>query len=185
MTFQLFADPFTDADQSAMTGLHCGDEPWARAATAWITGSDVLDSIRNHHTRVWVFRSESNSIVGFASLGPTRWRWPPPDGSYTRLLMVPQLGVCERFRGQPPDPAWRFSSQIMSHVIFEAQEWASEIRKTKSAKKHVELLILQAHKDNRAAYRLYERFGFVAMPDFESSNHIVMSHRLVTPEKTN
>jgi RimJ/RimL family protein N-acetyltransferase len=183
MSFQLFADPFTEADQPAMVGLHCGDEPWARAATAWITGSDVLDSRHNHRTRVWVFRDDADSIVGFASLGPTQWRWPPPDGRYTRLLMVPQLGIDARFRGQPPDPAWRYSNQVMSHLIFEAQEWASEIRRTKPAKKHVKLLILQVHKDNLAARRLYEKFDFIAMPNFESRDHIVMSHKLAVPDE--
>jgi GNAT superfamily N-acetyltransferase len=183
MSYQLFADPFTEADQPAMAGLHFGDEPWARAATAWITGSDVLDSIQKHRTRVWVFRDESEAIVGFASLGPTQWRWPPPDGSYTRLLIVPQIGIDARFRGQPPDPAWRFSNQIMSHVVFEAREWATAIRHIKPPKKHVELLILQVHRDNHAAYRLYERFGFVPMPGFESNDHLVMSHKLISSEE--
>ncbi len=70
----------------------------------------------------------------------------------------------------------------MSHVVFEAQEWAAEIRRTRPAKKHVEQLILQVHKENLAAQRLYERFGFQAMPGFESDNHIVMSHKLAIPE---
>jgi ribosomal protein S18 acetylase RimI-like enzyme len=178
MSFQLFADPFTDADQPAMAGLHCGDEPWARAATAWINGSDVLDSITHWQTRVWVFRDESETVVGFGSLGPTQWRWPPPAGDYTRMLMIPQLGIDARFRGQPPDPERRYSNQIMSHLIFEAQEWASEIRRTKPAKKHVALLILQVHKNNIPARRLYEKFEFIAMPGFESNEHIVMSHKL-------
>ncbi|MEX0820144.1 MAG: GNAT family N-acetyltransferase [Pirellulaceae bacterium] len=181
MSFQLFADPFTEADQSEMAGLHCGDKPSARAATAWITGSDVLDSIANYETRVWVFRNQADEIVGFGSLGPTRWRWPPPDGDYTRLLMIPQLGIDARFHGQPPDAEWRYSNQIMAHLILEAQEFAKEIQRTKPKKKHVELLILQVHKDNVAARRLYERFGFVVMPGFESNNHLVMSHKLAIP----
>ncbi len=80
----LFADEFTAADQPFLAGLHCGDEPWSRAATEWITGSDVLDSIVNHETRVWVYRhSEADdSIVGFASLASTGWlKWGSSDRS--------------------------------------------------------------------------------------------------------
>lgn len=181
MSFQLFADPFTQADQSEMAGLHCGDEPSARAATAWTTGSDVLDSMANRETRVWVFRNQDDEIVGFGSLGPTRWKWPPPDGDYTRLLMIPQLGIDARFHGQPPDPEWRYSNQVMRHLIHEAQAWAADIRKTRPPKKHVKLLILQVHKDNTPARRLYEKFEFVAMPDFASHDHIVMSHNFAIP----
>lgn len=178
MSFQLFADPFTKADQLEMAGLHCGDEPFARAATAWITGSDAIDSISQYGSRVWVYRDESEAVVGFGSLGKTRWQWPPPSSDYTRLLMIPQLGIDVRYRGYPHDPEWRFSNQIMRHLIYEAQQWASEIRQEHPPKKHVSLLILQVHKDNRAAKRLYEKFGFVVTPGFERKGHLAMSHKL-------
>ena len=71
----------------------------------------------------------------------------------------------------------------MRHLIFKAQEWASEIRTTKPAKKHVELLMLQVHKDNLAAHRLYDNFDFVAMSNFENNDHIVMSHKLAVLEE--
>lgn len=180
MSLELFADPFTDADQSEMAGLHCGDEPWARAATAWITGSDVLDSIRNYGTRAWIYRDSNDAIVGFGSLGPSQRRWPPPDGGYTRMLMIPQLGIDAKFRGKPPDPIWRYSHQIMEHLLAEANDWAEDIRKTKPARKHVELLMLFVHRDNVAAQRLYEKYEFVALPHFESKDHIVMSQRLAS-----
>jgi hypothetical protein len=182
MSYQLYADLFTEADQPEMAGLHCGDEPFARAATAWITGPDVRDSIANRETKVWVFRDDADTVIGFGSLGPCRWRWPPPDGGYTRLLIIPQLGIDARYRGQPPDPDWRFSNQIMSHLIFEAQEWAAEIRETQHAKRHVDLLVVQVHRDNHAARCLYEKFEFIATPNYERHAHIVMSHRLAGPD---
>ena len=182
MSYQLYADPFTDADQAEMAGLDCGDEPWARAATEWITGPDALDSIAKYGTKVWVFRDEADAVIGFGSLGPCRWRWPLPDGSYTRLLIIPQVGIDSRYRGQPRDPEWRFSHQMMRHLIFEAREWASQIRNTKSAQKHVDLLVLQVHKDNHAARCLYEKFEFIATPNFERNAHVIMSHKLAVPD---
>ena len=78
----LFADEFTNADQLEMADLHCGEEPWSRAASEWIKGSDVFDSIESQNTSVWVFRDHVDAIVGFASLNATGWkRWPPPDGN--------------------------------------------------------------------------------------------------------
>ena len=84
----LFADEFTAADQSFLAGLHCGDEPWSRAATEWITGSEVIDSIEQNQTKVWIYRNSEadDAIVGFSSLSATGWlKWPPPDGKRSRL----------------------------------------------------------------------------------------------------
>lgn len=176
---QLFADVFSAADQSEMAGLHCGDSPWSRAAAEWIKGSDVCDSIEKHQTRVWVFRNASDDIVGFGSLAATRWkRWPPPDGPRSRLLYIPQLGIDSRFHGKPDDPEWRFSNQIMDHLIHEARELALEIHDTKPASKHVDLLFLQVHKDNIAAKKVYERFEFERLPAFEENSLYVMSRKL-------
>lgn len=43
--YQLYADRFTPEDQTGLADLNCGEEPWSRAATDWIRGSEVLDSI--------------------------------------------------------------------------------------------------------------------------------------------
>ena len=178
MSFQLYADEFEESDQQEFARLNCGDEPWARAATEWIQGSDVVDSIKQHGTRVWVFRTEADEVIGFGSIGPSQWQWPPPDGERGRQLMIPQLGISIEFRGQPPDPKFRFSNQIMEHLIEEADQWAAEIRKTKPPKKHVKLLILHVHRDNASAQRLYQKFDFVRLPEFERNNHFAMYRRL-------
>ena len=177
--FQLSADEFTVADQAEMSGLHCGDEPWSRAATEWIQGSSVLDSIEKQKTKVWIFRDAQDAIVGFASMNQTGWkRWPPPDGPRSRLLYIPQLGIDKQFHGKPDDPDWRYSNQILNHLIFEAQEAAKEIKETKKPKKHVEQIFLHVHKDNVAAQKVYQRFDFELLEGFESNDHILMSHKL-------
>ena len=113
---QLYAVELHEADQARLAGFTCGDEAWSRHAAEWIRGSDVLDSIAKG-TKVWLFENAGGEIVGFGSVGRTRWRWPLPDGSYTSILLIPMLGLRTSFQGQPPDPDWRFARQIMSHLI--------------------------------------------------------------------
>lgn len=43
---QLYAAPFTEADQARLAGFSCGAEPWSRHVAEWLLGSDVCDSIR-------------------------------------------------------------------------------------------------------------------------------------------
>ncbi len=177
----LFADEFTTADQPFLAGLRCGDEPWALAATEWINSSEVLDSIEKHGTKVWIYRNaeEDDSIVGFSSLAATGWqKWPPPDGKRSRLLYVPQLGLDQKFRGYPPDPEWRYANQVMEHLIGQAVLLAKQIQQEKPPSKHVDLVTLKVHRDNVAARRLYERYGFELLHGFDDNEHLMMSHKL-------
>lgn len=177
----LFADEFTATDQPFLAGLSCGDETWSLAATEWITSSEVLDSIEKFRTKVWVYRNseEDDAVVGFSSLAATGWqKWPPPDGKKSRLLYIPQLGLGRQFRGHPPDPEWRYSNQILEHLIGRAKELAKEIKEEKPPSKHVDLLTLKVHRDNIAARKVYERYEFELLPGFEDNEHLVMSHKL-------
>lgn len=177
----LFADELTRADLPFLANLDCGDEPWSRAATEWIRGSEVIDSIENRETKVWIYRnSEADaSIVGFASLSVTGWfKWPPPGGKRSRLLYIPQLGIDHRYRGKPASPEFRYSNQVMEHLIGEAKKMAVQIREDKPLKKHVNLLTLRVHKDNTAAQKVYKRYGFRLLPGFEDKDHFAMEHSL-------
>lgn len=177
--FQLFADQFTPADRPQLADLHCGDEAWSRAATKWITSSEVDDSIENFRTVVWIYRDFQDSIVGFGSIAPTgTQRWPPPDGKKSRLLYIPQLGIDAKYRGFPPDTNWRYSNQIMEHLLVQAKKMALTIREEKPPSKHVDLLTLKVHRENIAAKKLYERFGFDLLEGFEDNEHLMMFHKL-------
>jgi hypothetical protein len=174
--YQLYADELTENDQSELIDFDCGQEPWARAATEWLLGSEVWESIKKRGTRVWLYRTESNVIVGFGSLGVTRRRWPPPDGSYGNLPIIPMLGLDDRFRGQPPDPAKRYSSQIVSHLRYEAKRLLAENQD--SGRETTPLLVLYVHKDNHAAIRLYEKFGFSVEVKASRNDLLLMIQKL-------
>ena len=83
------------------------------------------------------------------------------------------LGIDLRFRGQPADSEWRYSRQIMSHLIAEAfQLLAGWPRESGAAP---QWLVLQVHKDNKRAIHFYEQCGFELIPDVERiANHWVM-----------
>lgn len=170
---QLYGVEFTEADQARLVGFSCGDEVWSRAVREWILGSDVLDSMKRWGTRVWLFETEDGNVVGFGSLGTTRWKWPPPDGPRTTLTIVPMLGVDQRFQGKPDDPEWRYSRQIMLHLIDEARR----IRKdwTGQPDQRPDWLILQVQRDNKRAIGFYEKFGFEFLSSAERpNNHLAM-----------
>ena len=169
---QLYAAPFDEADQARLVGFSCGQEPWSRHVGEWIRGSDVFDSIKRG-TRVWVFETADKEVVGFGSLGTSRWKWPPPDGSSVPIVLIPMLGVAERFHGQPPDPEWRYSRQIVGHLIAEAQALA--FVGGESSSPAPQWLVLMVHRDNARAIQFYERCGFELIPGVErKNNHLVM-----------
>ena len=170
--YQLHATPFTEADQARLVGFSCGDASWSRHVTEWILGSDVLDSMKRN-TRVWLFENAENEIVGFGSLGTSRWSWPPPDGSKVTIALIPMLGIAERFHGQPPDSQWRYSRQIIGHLIAESQKLARVGREAEA--REPEWLVLMVHRDNARAVRFYEQCGFEQIPGVERrNNHVVM-----------
>jgi ribosomal protein S18 acetylase RimI-like enzyme len=94
------------------------------------------------------------------------------------LLYIPQLGLDQKYRGFPPDRAWRYSNQIMEHLIGQARSLALQIKQEKPPSKHVELLTLKVHRQNIAAQRVYTRFGFELLNGFEDNEHLTMVHKL-------
>ncbi len=169
---QLYAVPFTEADQARLAGFSCGDEPWSRHVAEWILGSDVFDSMKRG-TRVWLFENATGEIVGFGSLGMSTWKWPPPDGAKSTLVLIPMLGIDQKFHGEPPDPDWRYSRQIMGHLIAEAQALARG--QTDDTSNIAPWLVLMVHRDNTRAIRFYEQCGFEVIPGIVRRNdHLVM-----------
>ncbi len=170
--FQLYADAFTKADQDDLVGFSCGETKSGRYCTEWILGSGAVDSM-NRGTSVWLYRTSAGQVVGYGSVGVVNWRWPLPDGKYTRLLYIPMLGIDQKFHGQPPDPDWRYSRQIMQQLIAEA------IRINGERKNPVEYLLLVVDPGNEAAIQLYQRFDFELIPDVTYGAGLsVMKHRL-------
>lgn len=180
--YQLHADELGEDVRAELLSLNCGDEPWSRAATEWLLGSDVWNSMQKLGTRVWLYRDESGVIVGFGSLGTTRRKWPPPSGEYANLVIIPMLGIDYRFQGKPADPRFRYSNQILSHLQYEAiQLFESHQRAGRST---LPVLMLYVHRDNARAIRLYEKFGFIAEPAAARGDLLLMIQKLPTTDQS-
>ena len=169
---QLYPVEFHKTDQARVVEFSCGEEIWSRHVAEWIRGSDVFSSMEKG-TRVWLFETAEGEIVGFGSLGTSIWRWPPPDGKRTTIVLIPMLGIDTRYHGQPPEKQWRYSRQIMSHLLFEARQlsrqWSGD------ANQRPQWLVLMVHKENKRAVRFYQRCGFEMIPGVERyKNHLVM-----------
>lgn len=175
--YQLYADEFTKEDLPEVAQFDCcgeSDAPWARAANEWLLGSDVWQSKRRG-TRVWLYRLASGVVVGFGSLGLTRRRWPPPDGGYRNLLIIPMLGIDHLFQGKPTDSE-KYSHQILRHLLHEASQLIQH--EEAAGRSTTSVLTLWVHKENKAAMKLYQRFGFVAEPEATRDDLLLMTRRI-------
>jgi RimJ/RimL family protein N-acetyltransferase len=92
-----------------------------------------------------------NEVVGYGSLGLTRWKYPGADSPRSGLIIIPAVAIRRAFWGKPEGaPEDRYSSQVMRHLLVEALAWPGSLP----------ALGLLVHPDNHAAIKLYERFGF-------------------------
>jgi ribosomal protein S18 acetylase RimI-like enzyme len=168
---QLYAVEFTEADQARLAGFSCGDESWSKHVTEWILGSDVFESMKRG-SRVWLFETAQREVVGFGSIGTSEWQWPPPKGTRKTIVLIPMLGIDARFRGQPADSDWRYSGQLLSHLIAEALRTA---REWSDADNKPQWLVLMVHQDNARAIKFYEQRGFELIPGvLRRKDHSVM-----------
>jgi len=174
--FELVADEFTEADQEDLVGFSCGDSTSGRLCTEWVSGSGVLESLKLK-TKVWIYRNQTENVVGYSSVGFVKWHWPLLDGAYTTVLYIPMIGIDQRYHGQPSEKEWRYSHQIMNHLISSCHRMNGE--RKQELKQPVEWLTLKVLPDNAGAIRLYNQFGFELIENIEQKHGLrVMKHRL-------
>jgi GNAT superfamily N-acetyltransferase len=142
--------PFAEDLLEAVADFHCGDEPHERELADWVR-QEALQAMAGG-TDVWLFATAEGELVGYGSLGTTRWKWPDPAGPKVPLQIIPAVAIQKAYWGKPEGPReGRYSSQILDHLIAEATD-----RSAVSP-----LLGLFVHPDNERAIRVYQRVGFV------------------------
>jgi RimJ/RimL family protein N-acetyltransferase len=142
--------PWRDVYASAVSMFYFGDEYWELEIERFIK-EVVADVIAEYGTEVWLYATEEDGLVGFGSLGASRWNWPLPTSKRVPISIIPHLGIHKAFWGQPREEGTRrFSDQIMDHLIYEAQQHTERNR----------ALGLFVHPDNHRAIAAYQRAGF-------------------------
>jgi ribosomal protein S18 acetylase RimI-like enzyme len=161
---------FLLADLPLVANFSCGIQPWEIAMSEWIKAPETAKfGNSQHQTSIWLYYHPDGRIVGFGSLGITRWKMPYPDGDYTSLSIIPALAIQTEFQNLPPDcldnnPS--FSHQLLADLIGKATMQAPDT------------LVLFVHRQNQKAIDLYNRFGFKDTPSREILEHKAMQKRL-------
>lgn len=147
---------FSEERLPLVQGFECGPHDWALLAADWIQAASsfpgALKSMKDHGNRVFLYFAgavDQEHLIGFSSLGTTRWRIPPPDGPKRQTGFLPMLAIASAFQGKSVESSGqRYSHAIMEHVVAEARQFGFRE------------LCLFVHKDNDRAIRLYTRYGF-------------------------
>lgn len=162
---ELQVEAFSQSLLSAVQGFECGADLSAAFAAQWIKSPlpfpGALKSMEEHGNSVWLYfldvvAIEERHLVGFGSLGVTRWAIDPPDGPRRDVGFIPMLAVASQFQGKPTIKGQRrYSHFIVEDLIGKARE------------RGFRELCLFAHKENGRAIRLYGAYGFqpVGVPD--------------------
>jgi hypothetical protein len=63
---------FTPAMLAVVGGFDCGDEPYQQELAHWVLNDAVPAQARG--TKVWLYQNQAGEVVGYSSLGTTRWK---------------------------------------------------------------------------------------------------------------
>jgi hypothetical protein len=77
----------------------CGEEPYQKELAAWLL-QDAIPALARG-TRVWLYANQMNEVVGYGSLGLTRWKYPGADSPRTGLIIIPAVAIRRAFWGKP------------------------------------------------------------------------------------
>ncbi len=161
---------FSEERLPLVLGFECGPDDWALRAAKWIQTAPpfpgALLSMKDRGNRVFLYFAgavDQEHLIGFSSLGTTRWRIPPPDGPKRKAGFLPMLAIASAFQGRSVESSGqRYSHAIMKHLVSEARQ--SGFRE----------LCLFVHEDNARALRFYEGRGFQAMGPNDSRGLVRM-----------
>ncbi len=158
-------EEFSEEKLAEVQSFDCGSQPWHTEVSDWIKGgpSDLsaLRCMKRRGTKVWLYRDCAGRLVGFGSLGKSKWSLPDP----TTVSIIPNVAVALEFQGEPATgpKEHKYCRQIMSHLIDEAK------------RNRTPYLALFVAPQNEKARRFYEKVGFQYLDDpNEPKEHLRM-----------
>src|SRR5436305_14693726 len=99
MSSRLSAKAFDEACQSEVTNFNCGENPWALTINEWIKSDDAIQRVQKKSTKVWLYYNDADKLVGYGSLGVTKWPIFSEEPKKP-VLILPNLGVQKEFQRQ-------------------------------------------------------------------------------------
>ena len=164
-------------DRLDRTSFGCG----IKALDVYFQAQATQDIRRRMSNCFVALHGEAEEIAGFYTLSVASIPFvdlPPAESKrlprYPALpaVRIGRLAIDARFQGQPPEPEWRYSRQIMGHLIAEGQRIA---REWPGDGERPGWMVLMVRRDNARAIRFYERCGFELIPGVVRRNdHVVM-----------
>jgi GNAT superfamily N-acetyltransferase len=142
--------PFSADLHDEVRDFDCGTEPYQQELAHWI--QHEAEQALAHGTKIWLYVNQTSEVIGYGSLGVTRWRYPDPTSHRIELVIIPAVAIRKIYWGKPTGAQRdeRYSSQIMKHLLEEAADWPGGLP----------VVGLLVHPENHSAIKLYERFGF-------------------------
>ena len=127
MTRLLTKKPFTEADleMPEIQAFDCGPDRWDIEVATWIKSASgdnsVIEDMKRFGTEVWLFRDDQGKLVGFSSLGQTKYTWPVGSKKKETVNVIPFVGVHKDFKGEPKEAERddKYAYQILDDLLAE------------------------------------------------------------------
>ena len=150
---------FSEADIGLpeVQAFDCGDDPWDLEVAEWIKSpsgdNSVLEDMKQFGTEVWLHRDEDGQLVGYSSLGQTKYTWPVGTKKKETVNVIPFIGVQKEFQGEPKDAEDR-NDKYAYQILDELLSYAAGIRN------RFPLIALSVDVRNTRAIKFYRHRGF-------------------------
>lgn len=140
---------------------------WETEVNVWLsadpeTREGALYRVRRKDCKVWLYFNEDTKLVGYGSLGKSKWpdagiKSPIPDLAMVPISLIPSVGIQTPFQSGPSGAAYgdKYSTQILNHLVKEARKKLGERQP---------YLGLYVHPENHRAIKCYKKYGFLDFP---------------------
>ena len=118
--------------------------------------NSVIEDMKLYGTEVWLYRDDQGKLVGFSSLGQTKYTWPVGSKKKEKVNVIPFIGVHADFKGEPKDADRddKYAYQILDDLL------ATAVDRALSSGIYA-LIVLNVDDQNKRAIRFYEHREFV------------------------
>ncbi|HEX8524127.1 MAG TPA: GNAT family N-acetyltransferase [Tepidisphaeraceae bacterium] len=145
----------------------CGDTSYQTALSEWIKCGNPDNSasadIEKFNTDVWLYYNRAGNLIGFGSLGLTKWTLGEGSKKKVDVVLIPMVAVAKAHWGQPPGNC--YADQIMDDLRAEALKY----------KESHPAVVLAVHPENKRAISFYERHGFKMIEPPMRDGHLRMA----------